>query len=325
MLPTKTGLSSRLTGCLLGAGCLVMTCLCAGQLSAAGPEFEVASVRPAPPITPELLQSGKLRQGITMDAGRVDFAGIQMTELIAYAFGVPQNRIAGPDWMQGQRIDIQAKLPAGATEDQVPAMLQTLLADRFKLTIHREHKDQSGYALVVAKGGAKVKTAAPDAEPPAPPPADPNAPPPPTTIAPMGGSQVRITEDPKSRGGTASNPLLGTVRFSEDSKGLRLEAPNTTFEGLAQLLTELMRQPVVDLTALKGRYQVVLDLVLSGGDDGRPTVGQDGPGAPGASTPDPRINAVIGALDKIGLKMDSRKMTVETIVVDHLEKNPTGN
>ncbi len=162
-------MSSKLTGCLLVA------CMAAGPLSAAGPEFEVASVRLAPPITPE---SGKLRQGITMDGGRVNFAGIQMTGLIAYAFGVPQNRVTGPDWMQGQRIDIQAKLPAGATEDQVPAMLQTLLADRFKLTIHREHKDQSGYALVVAKGGAKVKPAAPDAEPPAqPPPAlDPDAP-----------------------------------------------------------------------------------------------------------------------------------------------------
>jgi uncharacterized protein (TIGR03435 family) len=324
MLPSKTG-SSKLTGGLLGAGCLAMTCLFAGQLSAAGLEFEVASVRLAPPITPELIQSGKLRQGITMDGGRVDFAGTPLTGLIAYAFGVPQNRITGPDWMQGQRIDIQAKLPAGATEDQVPAMLQTLLADRFKLTIHRERKDQSGYALVVAKGGAKVKPAAPDAEPAAPPPADPNTPPPSTTIAPFGGSQVRITEDPKNRGGTASNPLLGTVRFSESPSGLRLEAPNTTFEGLAQLLTELMRQPVVDLTELKGRYQVVLDLVLNGGDDPGPRGGQDGPGGAAASAPDPRINAVIGALDKIGLKMDSRKMPVETIVVDHVEKTPTDN
>jgi uncharacterized protein (TIGR03435 family) len=322
MLPAKTA-PSKLTGCLLGATCFVMTCVLAGRLSAAGPEFEVASVRLASPITPELIQSGKLRQGITMDGGRVDFAGIQMTGLIAYAFGVPQNRITGPDWMQGQRIDIQAKLPPGAAEDQVPAMLQTLLADRFKLAIHRERKDQSGYALVVAKGGAKVKPAAPDAEPSAPLPADPHAPPPPpSTIAPFGGSQVRVTEDPKTRGGTASNPLLGTVRFSEDPKGLRLEAPDTTFEGLAQLLTELLRRPVVDLTELKGRYQVVLALVLSGGHDGRPTLGQDGPGA---SAPDPRINAVIGALDKIGLKMDSRKMSVETIVVDHVEKTPTEN
>jgi uncharacterized protein (TIGR03435 family) len=312
-------MSSRLAGCLFAA------CMVSGSLWAAGPAFEVASVRLAPPFTPELAQSGKLRQGITMDGGRVDFAGIPLAGLIAYAYGVPQNRVAGPDWMQGQRIDIQAKLPAGATEDQVPAMLQALLAGRFKLAIHREQKDQSGYALVVAKGGAKVKPAAPDAEPPAPPQADPNAPAQSTMIVPLGGSQTRVTEDPKGRGGTVSNPLLGTVRASESSGALRLEAPNTTFEGLAQLLTELTRQPVVDLTALKGRYQVVLDLVLSGGDDGRPTLGQDGPGAPGAPAPDPRINALIGALDKIGLKLDSRKMPVETIVVDHIEKTPTDN
>ncbi len=70
---------------------------------------------------------------------------------------------------------------------------------------------------------------------------------------------------------------------------------------------------------------MVLELVLNGGDDGRPTLGQDGPGGAAASAPDPRINAVIGALDKIGIKMDSRKMPVETIVVDHVEKTPTEN
>jgi uncharacterized protein (TIGR03435 family) len=323
MLPGKTGWS-KLTGCLLGAGGLLMACLFAGKLSAAGPEFEVASVRLAPPITPELIQSGKLRQGITMDGARVNFSGIPLMGLISYAFGVSQGRVTGPDWMQGQRVDIQAKLPAGATEDQVPAMLQTLLADRFKLTIHREHKEQSVYALVVAKGGAKVKPAEPDAEPPAPPPADPDAPPPSSTIVPLGGSQTRVTEDPKGRGGTVSNPLLGTVRASESSGGLRLEAPNTTFEGLAQLLTELMRQPVIDLTELKGRYQVTLDMVMNGVDDAGPR-GQDGPGTGAASAPDPRINAVLGALGKIGLKMDSRKMAVETIVVDHVEKTPTDN
>jgi uncharacterized protein (TIGR03435 family) len=81
--------------------------------------------------------------------------------------------------MSGEMFDIQAKLPPGASEDQVPEMLQALLADRFKLTIHREHKDQTVLALVVAKAGLKVKEAVPDAETPAPPAsADPNAPPP---------------------------------------------------------------------------------------------------------------------------------------------------
>ena len=59
-----------------------MACLFAGKLSAAGPEFEVASVRLAPPITPELIQSGKLRQGITMDGARVNFSGIPLMGLI---------------------------------------------------------------------------------------------------------------------------------------------------------------------------------------------------------------------------------------------------
>src|SRR5580698_414957 len=104
----------RLAGCVLGA------CVAISQAWGAGPEFEVASVRPSPPITPELVQSGRLRQGMTINAGRVDIAGIPFPGLLSYAFRLPQNQITGPDWMRLERFDIQAKLPAGASEDQVP-------------------------------------------------------------------------------------------------------------------------------------------------------------------------------------------------------------
>ena len=65
-----------------------------------------------------------------------------------------------------------AKLPEGANKDQVPEMMQALLADRFKLTIHRDTKDHAIYALIVAKGGPKLKESPPDVEVPedAPPP-----------------------------------------------------------------------------------------------------------------------------------------------------------
>jgi uncharacterized protein (TIGR03435 family) len=65
----------------------------------------------------------------------------------------------GPQWMDSARFDIDAKLPAGARQDQVPLMMQAMLADRFKLEFSRATKTLREYALVVAKGGPKLKEA----------------------------------------------------------------------------------------------------------------------------------------------------------------------
>src|SRR6185437_10301848 len=64
-----------------------------------------------------------------------------------------------PDWIEQARFDIVAKLPEGTTQDQIPEMLVALLADRFKLTVHRENKEHAIYALVAGKNGPKLKPA----------------------------------------------------------------------------------------------------------------------------------------------------------------------
>lgn len=153
------------------------------QSAASRPEFEVASVRPSVPLPPPPQVAGgrgggegivSFRQGTTINGGRVDFAGATLARLIAFAFRIPENRVMGPDWMVTERFNVVAKLPQCVSEDQVPEMLQTLLADRFKLAVHRGSKEQSVYALVVNKGGLKLKEASPDSAGPV---ADPNAPP----------------------------------------------------------------------------------------------------------------------------------------------------
>jgi uncharacterized protein (TIGR03435 family) len=300
-----------------------------GHVWAAGPEFEVASVRPSPPITPELVQSGKYHRGMTTDAGRVDIGFTPLSTLIPLAFRVPENQVTGPDWMRTQNFDIQAKLPAGASEEQIPEMLQALLADRFKLVVHRENKEQSVYALVVAKGGLKIKPSATQADAPAAVAgADPNVPAPPRgEVVPMGGGPVRVTDEAGGRGGTLSGPRTGTVRATMGSDGnMRLDAPNMTFEGLADLLTALVRRPVLDMTGLKGPYQMVLEMPRGDANDARAAQAQAGGagGAPTASDPAEGI-PVFGAVEKLGLKLESRKLPVETIVIDHLEKAPTDN
>ncbi len=73
------------------------------------------------------------------------------------AFKVRMDLIEGPSWLENDCFEISAKIPEGATRDQVPAMLQALLTERFKLAAHLESRTRSGYALVVDKGGPKVK------------------------------------------------------------------------------------------------------------------------------------------------------------------------
>src|SRR5690242_13751574 len=129
------------------------------QTPAAGPTFDVASIKPSEPITPQMVQSGRLHAGMKIDGARVDIGNFTLTQLIAKAYDVKNYQIQGLSWMtpMAQRFDIVANLPAGATKEQVPQMLQALLAERFKLVIHRENKEQKVYALIVDKGGHKMK------------------------------------------------------------------------------------------------------------------------------------------------------------------------
>src|SRR4051812_31414184 len=105
------------------------------------PAFEVASVKVSEPITPALVQSGRLNMGVTIDSINVRISKLSMLELVALAYQIKGHQISGPDWISNQRYDIQAKLPEGGARRQVPAMLQTLIAERFGMQFHRETRD----------------------------------------------------------------------------------------------------------------------------------------------------------------------------------------
>src|ERR1039458_3016198 len=78
------------------------------------------------------------------------------------AYAVKGYQINGPKWLDSERFDIVAKIPKGATKEQFQLMLQNLLAERFKLTLHHETKELPMYALVVGKGGHKLKESVED-------------------------------------------------------------------------------------------------------------------------------------------------------------------
>jgi len=121
------------------------------------PEFEVASVK--------VVDLAKLGNAISMNIGtvqreQVTFGNATLNDCIRFAYGMASDaQIAGPDWIKSKEYlyDIVAKGAAGSSREQLQRMTQTLLAERFSLVTHREQKEMSYLALVIAKNGPKIK------------------------------------------------------------------------------------------------------------------------------------------------------------------------
>ena len=124
-----------------------------GAIHAQEPKFEVASVKALPP--------GSRFAPMTQDATRFTAPSTNLWVLVARAYGVDADQVMAPDWLNTSMYSVAANIPDGATKEQFSLMLQNLLAERFRLTVHRETKVIDGYELVVGKGGSKLKEAEP--------------------------------------------------------------------------------------------------------------------------------------------------------------------
>jgi len=119
------------------------------------PQFEVATVRLNKSGSPASRAPGAKN-------GRFTAENVPLKTLLSYAYGVLQFQTTGPAWIESDRYDITATLPEGAEAAQAPAMLRALLEERFKMETHREKVEQSVYALLVDKAGAKFLDTHPD-------------------------------------------------------------------------------------------------------------------------------------------------------------------
>lgn len=285
--------------------------------------FEVASIKPAETLTPAMIAAGKIHVGMSVDGARVDIGYLSLADLIPIAFKMKPHQISGPDWMKGgQRFDILAKLPEGSNKDQVPEMLQSLLAERFQLKAHRETRDLPVYALTVSKGGHKLKES----------PADPEAPagPPPKGAITLGTGDNRVQINASPGGATLTSAANGTMRMSISPEGqMRMEISKVTMTQFAEMLTRLVDRPVIDRTELKGNFQVALDLSMENLILIARASGMNIPLLPGAAAgaaSDPSGGgSVFSSLQQLGLKLEPQKAPMEFLVVDHLEKMPTEN
>ncbi len=306
--------------------------------------FDVATVKPSAPLDmakmAAQIQAGRMPKiGPHVDADRAEYNYMTLKDLIAVAYKVKPFQITGPDWLTAQRFDIAAKMPEGASKDDAPTMLQTLLKERFKLVVHRDTQEHPVLALVVAKGGPKLKES-------------------PTTVGPIDedaplkpGEMKLDTQDGPARvtrngdgGSTINMGAKGTVTMKMDmqDKTMRLESSTVTMQGFADMLTNVLQmgggggRQVVDMTELKGNYQVAVeislaDLMASVQAQGinlpaSPAGGGAMGGAPSSEASDPGGGStVFASVQALGLKLEQRKAPVEQLVVDSVEKTATEN
>jgi uncharacterized protein (TIGR03435 family) len=267
------------------------------------------------------MQAGKFNVGMKIDKARVNIGFLSLSDLITIAFKVKSYQISGPDWLGAQRFDIQATLPEGATEEQVPEMLQSLLADRFGLKIHHSSKEASVYALVVAKGGPKLK----DAEPDDPPPAD----------GKPAEPGMKMSGNIEGKGMVVSAGGQKTKVQMGPNGTMHMELSKVSMAQFTEMISRFLDRPVVDMTELKGNYQVAIDLTMqdmmnvarsAGVAVPRGSAGGDATGAgPADTASEPSTGSIFQSVQQLGLKLESRKAPIDQIVIDHLEKIPTEN
>jgi len=293
------------------------------QTPAAAPAFDVASIKPSEPITPAMMAGGKIHAGMKIDNARVDIGNFPLMQLICKAYDVKPYQVQGPPWLlTGQRFDIVANIPPGATKEQVPQMLQTLLAERFKLVVRRDNKEQTVYGLVVGKGGIKMKESEEFK------PAEGEGPNPAVT----GSSSVTFNQ---TKGGAVVSDGSGKTQkmsMAPDGKSMRLEASRITMAELAEGLSPMTDHPVIDMTGLTGKYEVTLDISMADLMAAARAAGVAVPGAPGGGDPGKPADAasdpagsIFNSVQTLGLKLEPRKSAMVTIVVEHVEKMPTEN
>jgi uncharacterized protein (TIGR03435 family) len=231
---------------------LILSGVAFAQSRQTKPAFEVASVKVA---------ASNVSAPSSMDLRQVRYTGVRLKSVLQDAYNVKRYQISGPDWIETQHYDIVARLPEGATQEQIPAMLQSLLAERFHLKLHTELRQDRVYALIVAKNGP------------------------------------RLTE-------SAGRPV--GMEFHDG----RIEFTSVAMDAFASVLSGYLDYPVLDMTGIPGRFDIVL----------APE------GGPPNAIPDTNFSlAIVSAVGELGLKLETRVAPVRHIVVDGGDKIPTEN
>jgi uncharacterized protein (TIGR03435 family) len=290
--------------------------------------FDVASVRIVETKTPSKR---------TILGSRVDLVSYPIREIVLMAYEVPAYRLVLPASVLDSQpwIEIHATLPAGATPKQLPAMLRTLLAERFGMVAHVESRPIDVGELTIGPGGLKMKeVAAADDRKKEYPVArgGPDSPPFDTMIG--SENQTRMIMGP----GGAMRLITADTNYERKDNGRGstiYDATRVTMPQLVDMVSSSVGKPVIDRTGLTGFYQFTIELPRN------PAIGAtvarvlersgittDVNGNPidvKALDAEPVAGSPSKAVEGLGLKLENRRLPFDVVVVDKLEKAPTPN
>jgi uncharacterized protein (TIGR03435 family) len=262
--------------------------------SAGAPRFAVATVK-RNPSTEVLSMAVPMGVGYR-PGGRLVAGNAPVAMLIQRAYSVQGFQVVGgPSWINTDGYDIEAKPEGGTDQKQMWLMLQTLLADRFKLAMHRETRDLPVWDLQTVKGGAKLPV-------------------------PQGHSCSEVMTTPPGPGQPRPAPPCGPGVVASGT-GLAMEGVAVSMPAFAKQLSLILGKEVIDKTGFTGRFSLHLEFAFDDALAGLPNpVGPSGQPADINDRPSIRT----GLQEQLGLKLQASTGPVDVFVIDHVER-PTEN
>jgi uncharacterized protein (TIGR03435 family) len=301
-------MTNRLIAC--GLALMAAASLAVSAAAQAG-SFEVASVKPSNPNPTGPLGAAPF---VLPALGRLTAQNVTLRMLVMAAWQKqPFEIVGGPEWQNSDKFDINAKAAeTSPTTDQMLGMLQTLLADRFKLKLHTETREVPIYALVLArsdrKPGAKLKPSA-DSCP---------------DFKVQQQQQLEAIAKGGIQGLAASVMKPGETRpcaFGSFPAGpglIGIKASGQAISTLALVLTQLMGRPVIDRTELDGLYDFEFTIDLQTLMRLYAELGISVPPLPASVPEGPSLTTVLQ--EDLGLKLDSQRGPGQVIVIDSAER-----
>jgi bla regulator protein blaR1 len=264
-----------------------------GKGAAPAPEFDVTSIKP-------VARDSQIKRSQSLPGGRVDLHNVTVEEIIVNAWHVfPSQILDAPAWIRTAAYDVSAKPGAATKPDEVNLMMRALLRNRFELAIHHETRQLPTYALVIARKDGMVG--------------------PSLVKSKQGGCVERIPGNPPP---PRPDPAKPATRWC----GLLMMRPRKLSGAavpivvLAEQVSLRLGRTVIDMTGLKGNYDI--DLEWTSDEAAVPFLeGSSDPVPP----PDPQGQTILTALnEQLGLKIESRRAPVDVIVIDHIQR-PSAN
>ena len=277
------------------AACAILwTATARGQASDDGPRFAIADVHSVPRSLTGFGRAAPAR------SGRYEIRGASMLDLVRFAYGFdPDKILGGPSWLELDRFDVIAKLPAESTPDTQKLMLQALLRERFQLAVHKDTQSLPTYALTVGKK-PQMKEADGSEETGCKPQTSSGAPAEP-------GRQIVMMNQNGQQTTIAIGPGM-TIQYN--CRNMTMDAFAAGLRGL--LGASLGPNPVLNQTGLKGNWNFEL----------RYSLGLIG--LLGAEQGD-RISIFDAVEKQLGLKLEQRPNPTPVIVVDSVNRMPSEN